>query len=137
MVHKKSVRKSSGPKKSEHESSDKKAKKALAHAETSVRAAQKAVKTSSKKLRKRASALSEQIERLAAHHANALHQLEVATKEAPSVEVAALTPPLPKPQPAAPTLIQLRQQAREQKVTGYSRLNKAGLMAALDSARQR
>jgi hypothetical protein len=48
----------------------------------------------------------------------------------------ALTPPLPKPQPPAGTLVELRQRAREQKIPGYSRMSKASLMAALEAAPQ-
>lgn len=47
-----------------------------------------------------------------------------------------LTPPLPSPKPASPTLVELRQQARERKIPGYSRLNKAELTRALDAAQR-
>ena len=50
---------------------------------------------------------------------------------AEQVDVESLTPPLPSPQPAAPTLITLRERARIAKVPGYSRMNKAALIAAL------
>jgi hypothetical protein len=36
-------------------------------------------------------------------------------------------------EPAAPTLVELRSRAKEQGVAGYSRLNKAALIAALDT----
>jgi hypothetical protein len=49
-------------------------------------------------------------------------------------EKPSLTPPLPKPGPATPNLIELRRRAREQKIRGFSRLSKAELIAALDSA---
>jgi hypothetical protein len=47
--------------------------------------------------------------------------------------IGSLTPPLPAPQPASLTLIELRQQARDKKIPGYYRLNKAGLIAALEA----
>lgn len=59
------------------------------------------------------------------------------TSAAPRTPEAAsdFTPPLPSPKASAPTLITLRQRARSAKIPGYSRMNKAALLAALgDSA---
>ena len=55
---------------------------------------------------------------------------ESAAKKSP------LTPPLPNPQPATPTMIELRQRAKAQQISGYSRLNKAELIAALEASRR-
>ena len=123
-------------------STEKKAKKALSRAEEAVQVALDAVRDSSKALRKQAVALSEKTEKLAAKHAKAVLQLEKAHKKAAAsattaesgVDSSLLTPPLPSPQPVPPTLIQLRQRAKEQGITGYSRLNKAALIEALDSS---
>jgi hypothetical protein len=57
---------------------------------------------------------------------------------APSAkENGSLTPPLPKPQPASATLVELRQQAKDKKVPGYYRMNKSDLIAALESAQRK
>ncbi|MFS0733522.1 hypothetical protein ABC304_16180 [Microbacterium sp. 1P10UB] len=53
---------------------------------------------------------------------------------APDHEVDDLTPPLPTPEPAPATLIELRRQAKEKKIPKYYRLAKADLIAALDAA---
>lgn len=57
---------------------------------------------------------------------------EASTGSTP-VDVSVLTPPLPSPQPAAPTLITLRERARIAKIAGYSRMNKAALISALEA----
>lgn len=119
----------------------KEAKKALAVAEESVKLARKAVTRSSAKLRREAQALTKETKKLADKHDKAARQLDAAStiaraqttameKPSPSV-VAASTPHLA----SSPTLAELRRQARERKIVGYSRLNKADLVAKLDSAR--
>jgi hypothetical protein len=52
-------------------------------------------------------------------------------------ENASLTPPLPTPQPASATLVELRQQAKDKKIPGYYRMNKSDLTAALASAQRK
>ncbi|PRY67074.1 Rho termination factor-like protein [Glaciihabitans tibetensis] len=101
---------------------EKKAKKALALAEKSVRAAEKAVRASRKKLQKKAHVLSKQTKKLAAEHSTSVDRV---TAKAMKVD------------PGASTLIQLRQQAKERQIPGYSRMNKAELLAALDSSPSR
>ena len=135
--------------------SEKKAKKALARAEEAGKDAVKAVKDSSKKLRHRAASLSKKTAKLEAEHAEAARGAksaavalderrrdDIAEEDAEPTDGTAahgavaeeLTPPLPAPEPAAPTLVELRHRAKEQGVTGYSRMNKAALLAALDAA---
>ena len=119
---------------------EKKAKKALARAEKSVEAARKAVRASSKKLRGKAESLAKKTQKLGAKQAKAHRELAsaesaratVVAEEQPGAVVTA--PPLPTPEAAAPTLAELRRRAKEQGVTGYSRLNKSALIEALDSA---
>lgn len=129
MAHSKNVDK---------KSIEKKAKKALARAEKSVEKAGKAVRTSSRKLRDRAAALVKKTEKLEAKQAEAGREFDSASKAAtaakPTPVAEVLTPPLPAPEPAAPTLVELRRRAKERGVAGYSRLNKAALIAALDAA---
>ena len=119
----------------------KKVKKALARAEKSVKAARKAVAHSSAKLRKEAKALSKQTQKLAAKHEkaagkfaaateNARFQATPAQKSSPAAPLGAALPRL-----SAPTLAELRQEAKKHKIVGYTRLNKADLMAKLESAR--
>lgn len=113
-----------------------KAAKALARAEKSVRKARKAVKHSSKKLRAKASELRSKTERLSATHAEAARELQSAKASVAVTEPAAVlaAPPLPTAEAAAPTLIELRGRAKELGVAGYSRMNKAALIEAVESA---
>jgi peptidoglycan hydrolase CwlO-like protein len=55
----------------------------------------------------------------------------VTSAPTPADEASVLTPPLPTAEAPAPTLIELREQARAKGLTGYSRLNKAALVEAL------
>ncbi|MET0990490.1 MAG: hypothetical protein ABWY54_07580 [Glaciihabitans sp.] len=129
---------------------------ALAQAEASVKAAVDAVKDSRKKLRAKAEELVAQTEKLVAKHRKAQRKLEKAEKKASDArsegrtlsnvpasgaslspearEAAVFTPPLPSPQPAAPTLISLRERARARKIPGYSRMSKAALLDSLDDS---
>src|ERR1700712_762326 len=121
----------------------KNAKRALKDAEKAVDKARKAVRKSSKKLRKQANGLRAETQKLAKKHAVVVKKHAVAVKSTTQNKKAAVTPvvkakkptsvvtpPLPQPQ-SAPTLIQLREQAKMQKIAGYSRLNKAALIRAL------
>ena len=132
----------------------KRAKKLLGQAEEYVAKARKAVRKSGKKLRKEAASLSRDTQKLAAKHAKAVQNLAVekaAAKKAvqlPSVapsavqnrvsavsartKAAAVVPRLPEPRLSSSTVIELREQAKSQKIPGYARLNKAALIAALD-----
>lgn len=114
---------------------DAKAKKALARAEKSVQKARKAVRDSSKKLREKAAELAKKTEKLGSKHAKAAGELRSAEAGAKktSPDTAILTPPLPTPEPAAPTLVELRHRAKERGIAGYSRMNKAALVSALDT----
>jgi len=137
---------------------EKKAVKALLRAEKAVQEAHNAVADSRKELRKLAADLAKQTKKLSEKHKKAVAQLDAEVRKAvagaagasakPSVsppkdsephpfeplETLIETPPLPSPQPAAPTLIELRTQAKERNITGYSRLNKAALIAALETS---
>jgi len=113
-----------------------KAKKALTRAEKSVKKAQKAVKASSKKLQAKAADLAKTAEKLTAKHAGAARELQSAKAAVAVTEPAAVlvTPPLPTAEPATPTLVELRGRAKDLGVAGYSRMNKAALIEALESA---
>jgi len=125
--------------KSGKKAAEAKAARALARAEKSVRKARKAVKHSSKKLRAKASDLRAKTERLSATHAEAARELQSAKAAVAVTEPAAVlvAPPLPTPEAAAPTLIVLRRRAKDLGVAGYSRMNKAALTAAVESATER
>jgi hypothetical protein len=53
----------------------------------------------------------------------------------PTVKASPLTPPLPSPQAEVPTLIELRKRAKDQKIPGYSRMNKAALAAQFEASK--
>ena len=113
----------------------KNARRALKDAEKAVRKARKAVRKSSKKLRARAQKLQAEIKKIAKKQAAALKGVAQTTKApaAPAVKAkpsSVVTPPLPRPK-SVPTVIELREQAKTRKIAGYSRLNKAELIAVL------
>ncbi|SMQ62116.1 hypothetical protein SAMN06295909_0690 [Plantibacter sp. VKM Ac-1784] len=123
------------------------AEKAVARAEAAVEAARDAVRTSSKQLRKQVSALAKRTEKLAVKHEQSVRELtqqQARAHAALATHAAAtgpdarptpqLTPPLPKPAGAVPTLIELRELAKEQRIVGYSRMNKATLLERVDLA---
>jgi len=137
---------------------EKKAVKALLRAEKAVQEAHDAVSDSRKELRKLAADLAKQTKKLSEKHAKAVAQRDAEVKKAVAgaagasakrtttpptdsephpfepLETLIETPPLPSPQPAAPSLIELRKKAKELNISGYSRLNKAALIAALETS---
>ncbi|MBF4569110.1 hypothetical protein ITJ57_10070 [Plantibacter sp. VKM Ac-2880] len=115
------------------------AEKALVRAEQAVDAAREAVRSSSKELRKHAAALAKRTEKLSAKHEKAVTGL--AAQQARADEASSrvrtqrrslLIPPLPTPTGGVPTMIELRQLAKQQRIAGYSRMNKATLLARVD-----
>jgi hypothetical protein len=119
-------------------SAEKDAKKALIRAEKAVDEARSIVGSSTKKLRAKAEALSKKTAKLAAKHADAVRQLaEEATRYEQTDKATAPSPPAQGTRSTAgdqrtgPTLVELRQRAKSQRIPGYSRLNKAELVAAL------
>lgn len=130
--------------KNEKKSSTKAAKQALDRAEKAVRKARKAVARSSKKLRARAEKLAQETQKLSTNHAQAIRHSVTPTRTkdtenpvppptiAPRPRVAVLKPrPARATKPSTPTLAELRTQAKTQKITGYYRMNKPALLAAL------
>ena len=116
---------------SDQKTADHKAKKALKKAKKAVKKASKAVRHSSQKLQNQAAALQAQTRDLTKEH-KAAQRGSAKQTSVPSVsKVAVVTPPLPAPHENAPTLIELREQAKARKIAGYSRLNKAALIEAL------
>ena len=114
----------------------KNAKRALKDARKAVEKARKAVRKSSKKLRNQAEALRTETKKIAKKHDAAL-QSGGQSRSVPTVAVtkskkptSVITPPLPRPK-TVPTLIELREQAKVRKIAGYSKLNKAELIAVL------
>ncbi|MEG9492336.1 MAG: hypothetical protein MIJ73_06010 [Microbacterium aurum] len=130
--------------KNEQKGSPKAAKKALDRADKAVRKARKAVARSSKKLRARADNLAQETQELSTEHAKAIRRSVTAAGAKDTQNPSPLPTPAPRPRtsvrktgsaretrPSTPTLAELRTQAKEQKITGYYRMNKAALRAAL------
>ena len=65
-------------------------------------------------------------------HGPCLHLEKRNSEKVKAVAPAAATKRLPLPQLAGFTLVELRQKARDRNIAGYSRFNKADLIAALE-----
>lgn len=130
--------------KKEKRDSAKAAQKALDRAEKAVRKARKAVARSSEELRTRAERLAHESQQLSATHAAATRRGDTPTYDQETENPTPLPTAAPRPRtsvrkvrtaqapkPSTPTLAELRTQAKERKITGYYRMNKAALLAAL------
>lgn len=109
------------------------AEQALERAEQAVAAAHDAVRTARKPLQKQADKLAKQTDKLITKLARSRAEVsDQQTRADAARSRPPLTPPLPAPSAAAPTLIELRELAKEQRLVGYSRMNKATLLEHLD-----
>ena len=144
MAQTKTTKKKTAKKKDTKKSSEKAAKKALSRAKRAVREARSAVAHSSKKLRKRADKLAKESEELSAAHAAATRRADASPSlrapQTPSPVTVDASHTAISPRNgrtgrtsahSSPTLVELRARAKEQKITGYYRMNKATLMAAI------
>ena len=138
-------KKNAAKKHGDKRTSEKTAKKALAKAKRAVETARKAVRNSTKQLRAEAAALAKANKKLDAERSKASKKAPAATdmgapglstrpsRTPPRDAATPKTAPTTKSSAAAPTVAELRRRAKAQKIAGYSRLNKAALIQALDS----
>jgi hypothetical protein len=123
-----------GEKMSDKKTLRKKAEKALKKAHKAV-ASHKGSKKSSKKREKHGADLQPTVKKAAKKaKAAALSQVapdQQAVKRPVGTSASVVKSPQSAPRRGTPTVVELRQQAKVRQIAGYSRLNKAELIAAL------